>query len=284
MFCLLIRPRSELLASSLLKLCAVFVAVLALVGCKTDLFTKRTEAEANEMVSVLMERGVAVEKKSLDAGKTWNIAVDETEVVTALAALRAAGLPQEKYANLGEIFKKEGLISTPTEERVRFVHGVAQELSGTLAKIDGVVVAKVHIVLPNNDPLSSTVRLSSASVFVKYRPEADLPSLTPAIKNLVSRSVEGLTYENVTVTLVPGTQPPSRVVMHSNGDLIMTLAAVAGALALLACLALIAGWVAWSRPTWIPKAFRARLQTYMQARLQANVAPQAMALPNSPEA
>lgn len=284
MFCLSIKLISGSLLRSLLYWSIFFAAVLALVGCKTDLFTKRTEAEANEMISVLMERGVAVEKKSLDAGKTWNIAVDETQVVTALAALRAAGLPQEKYANLGEIFKKEGLISTPTEERVRFVHGVAQELSGTLAKIDGVVVAKVHIVLPNNDPLSSTVRLSSASVFVKYRPEADLPSLTPAIKNLVSRSVEGLTYENVTVTLVPGTQPPSRLIVHSNADLIMTLAAVAGTLALLACLALAAGWVAWSRPQWIPKAFRPRLQTYMQARMQATAAPQVVALPNSPEA
>jgi type III secretion protein J len=283
MFCFSNISKNGSLAYPMFNWCAMLVVVLSLVGCKTDLFTKRTEAEANEMVSVLMERGVSVDKKTIDAGKTWNIAVDETEVVTALAALRAAGLPQEKYSNLGEIFKKEGLISTPTEERVRFVHGVAQELSGTLAKIDGVVVAKVHIVLPNNDPLSANVRLSSASVFVKYRPEADLPSLTPAIKNLVSRSVEGLTYENVTVTLVPGTQPPLRLLVHSNGDLMMTLAAVAGALALLSCLALAAGWVAWSRPSWIPKAFRSRLQTRIQARIQANAAPQQVALSNSPE-
>jgi type III secretion protein J len=244
--------------------CFAFLLVIALSGCKSDLFTRRTEAEANEMVSVLMERGISVEKKSTDAGKTWNIAVDEADVVTALTTLKAAGLPQEKYASLGEIFKKEGLISTPTEERIRFVHGITQELSSTLSKIEGVIVAKVHIVLPNNDPLSNAVKLSSASVFVKYRPEADLPSLTPAIKNLVSRSVEGLTYENVTVTLVPGTQMSARSLVHTNNNFVMIASVVAGFLALTLLIIISAGCIVWLRPSWLPATIKLRLQKHLQ--------------------
>jgi type III secretion protein J len=238
-----------------------------LVGCKTDLFTKRTEVEANEMVGVLMERRIDVSKHSQDGGKTWNVAVEEDQVPQALSVLRASGLPQDKYASLGEIFKKEGLISTPTDERVRFIHGMTQELSATLSKIDGVVVAKVHIVLPNNDPLAKNTKPSSASVFVKYRPDVDLPALTPAIKNLVSRSVEGLAYEHVTVTLVPGNALPV-VVPHTTWlaahwvELSVTLLAL-----LVGLVFALARW----RPLWLPQGL-ARLFPRPVASANAEVA------------
>lgn len=229
-------------------------ACLLLASCKTELYTRRTESDANQMVAVLLASGVQAEKATPDGGKTWNVMVEENEVLRALGVLKANGLPGEKFANLGEMFKKEGMISTPTEERVRFIHGVSQELSATLTKIDGVVTAQVHIVLPNNDPMASVAKPSSASVFVKYRPEVDITSLTPAIKNLVSRSVEGLTYENVTVTLVPGIDLPPPAAPKSNNGLVGLV--IAGVIALLMAAV---GLVAWLRPQWIPAAIARRL-------------------------
>lgn len=182
----------------------VCVTALLLSACRTELYTRQTESDVNTMLATLVEQGVPADKQSGDGGKTWNLLVDESQVAQAMRVLQAAGLPHQRHATLGEIFRKDGLVSTPTEERVRFIHGVSQELSATLSAIDGVVVAKVHIVLPDNDPLATTVRPSSASVFVKHRPEADLSALAPSIKNLVARSVEGLSYERVTLTMVPG--------------------------------------------------------------------------------
>jgi type III secretion protein J len=183
--------------------------LLTLAGCQMDLHTKATEVDANEMLGALLGAGVDARKKTPDGGKTWTISVEESQAARAIEVLRDNALPRERRATLGDLFKKEGLISSPTEERVRFLFGVQQGLAETLSKIDGVIVARVHIVLPNNDPLANTVKPSSAAVFVKHRRHVDIQVLVPAIKTLVVHSVEGLEYSQVTVTPVAADALPS---------------------------------------------------------------------------
>lgn len=187
------------------RLLATLALACMLAACQMDLHTKATEADANEMLGALLAAGLSAKKQTPDAGKTWTISIDESDAVQAIDVLRVNALPRARRATMGELFKKEGLISSPTEERVRFIFGVEQELAETVSRIDGVMVARVHIVLPNNDPLASSVKPSSASVFVKHQRNADVQALVPAIKNLVVHAVEGLDYNGVTVTLVGAT-------------------------------------------------------------------------------
>jgi type III secretion protein J len=180
---------------------ALIAVALALTGCsKVSLYSQLNEQQANEMLALLLNAGVDADKESAE-GKAWLLRTEKADVPRALDVLRSYGYPRDQFQSLGDIFKKESYVSSPLEERVRYVYGLSQELGRTLSSIDGVTSARVHVALPEKDALSDKIRASSASVFIKHRPDAKIANHIAAIKALVVNSVEGLPYDNVTVTL-----------------------------------------------------------------------------------
>ena len=179
-------------------------AGLLLAGCeRAELYTGLTEREANEMVAVVQGAGFSSAKTTPDAGKTWTLTAPKSEFPQEVALLEARGYPRERYESLGDVFKKQGFVSSPTEERARMMFGLSQELSRTLSEIDGVVDARVHVAMPEADPLGDQPAAPSASVFIKYDPSVELSSQVGSIKALVVNSVQGLPYDKVTVVLSP---------------------------------------------------------------------------------
>lgn len=186
---------------TLLCLISVF-----LLGCKVELYSGLDEKEGNEMLAILLDNGVPSEKL-VDKDKIVTIMVNGGDVARSIKILSSLGFPKEKYSSIGDIFPKDGLISSPTEERARYTYSMSQELSSTLSMIDGVVTARVHVVLPQEqDSLTDVNFPSSASVFIKYTPELELAGLVPKVKTLVANSIEGLSLEKITVSLFPATR------------------------------------------------------------------------------
>lgn len=175
-----------------------FMAVLA--ACNQDVYSDLTEAEANHMLAELISHGVNATKTS--KGKEgFTISVDSSEMLKALAVLKDAGFPRSSRDSIGKVFQKSGIMSSPFEERVRYIYALGEEVAQTISNIDGVVTARVHIVLPDAPQLGQPVKPSSAAVFIKYRPGVDIEYFVPQIRRLVSSSIEGLDYSAVTVVL-----------------------------------------------------------------------------------
>ena len=183
--------------------CVASVALaLLLAGCdsETTLHSGLIEQQANLVMAALLDHGISCHKVPGEEG-TWNVMVMESRFADAVNLLEREGLPRRGYQGVAEVFKKTGMISSPSEERIRFMDALAQDISHTIATIDGVLDARVHIVLPDNDPFARNTLPSSAAVAVRTRWDADLTDMVPAIKGLVKNSIEGLAYDKIVVTI-----------------------------------------------------------------------------------
>ena len=178
--------------------------VLSVSACKTDLHSGLREGDANNMLAIMLDSGIDAEKISNPKEGTYTLSIDESKIPLAVRLLKEHGFPREKITNMSEMFQKDGLVSSPLEERVRFIYALSQSVQETLMQIDGVLVARVHIVLPENNPaIPESKRPSSASVFIKYHPAYDLEGMKSEIKLIVEKSIEGLSYDKVSVVMVP---------------------------------------------------------------------------------
>jgi type III secretion protein J len=178
----------------------VLFGVLALAGCQQDLYSSLTEVEANQMLAILIASNISADK--VPKGKDgFSLAVDSKDMLRAIAVLNDSGYPKNTRDSIGKVFQKSGIMSSPFEERVRYIYALGEDVAQTLSSIDGVVTARVHIVLPDAPQLGQPVKPSSAAVFIKHRPGVDLDFFVPQIRRLVSSAIEGLQYSAVTVVL-----------------------------------------------------------------------------------
>lgn len=180
---------------------------LAASGCQTELARGLDESQANAIVVALDEHGIGASKAAEMGGgeaASFTVSVAPDDVAPALSVLRAEGLPREDDPGLGEMFGEGSLVPTATEERARMTAALSGELAGSIESIDGVLDARVHIALPQQQviALDAPRPRARASVLVRYRgPTA--PYDEAAIRRLVAGAIEDMAAEDVAVVGVP---------------------------------------------------------------------------------
>ena len=188
------------------RLALVLLAALLLSACKAELYTNLDQRQANEIAATLLQHGIPAQRVAVKGGQ-YTVMVDNERFAESIAILKEAGLPKQEFQTMGQVFKKDGLVSSPMQERAQMIFALSQELSRTVSEIDGVLSARVHLVLPENDPLRQQLVPSSASVFIRHRGNMPVGNLVPQVKMLVANGIAGVSYDKVSVVLVPVDMP-----------------------------------------------------------------------------
>lgn len=191
----------------------VLVLLLSLAGCDSatsPLHRGLSETEANRLVSFLDRYEITAGKKVERDGVT--VFVASAELARAARLSSRAGLPRADYKSFGAIFPKDGLISSPLEERARMTFAVSQQIEAMLADIDGVVSARVNVVIPErrNGRFSET---PSAAVLIRHLDGLETDMLTNKIRRLVASSVPGLVDADprqISISFVPIHRPDAK--------------------------------------------------------------------------
>jgi type III secretion protein J len=226
-------------------------ALLALVvACSTPIRHGLEESAANEVMAALERAGIAAEKtRDEGAGATgFVVRVSDEDAVRALELLHTLGLPRGRRSGFAEIYAQPSLVPTATEERARYVEALSAEIERTLESVEGVVGARVHLVMAEVDPLSVDGKPrvpAQAAVLLKAHP--GVPPIKEAdVQKLVAGSVAGLAPAAVAVVVTATAEnlatgpPPLEVVgplRMAPGSRPLLLATLGGALALLVLLA-----------------------------------------------
>jgi type III secretion protein J len=222
------------------------VAVLA--GCSSPIQHGLDESAANEVVTALERTGIEVCKARDESnGEAFMVSVSKGQTLRALEVLQSLGLPRGRRSGFAEIYKQASLVPTPSEERARFHEALAGEIERSLETVEGVVSARVHLVLAEPQPLAMDGKPQApaqAAVLLKLR-GGPAPISEAEVQKLVAGSVAGLAPQSVAVVTttaapVPSAGPqlvsvgPLRVAPGSRG---LVLAIIFGSLAIIAVLA-----------------------------------------------
>jgi type III secretion protein J len=179
-------------------------------ACQTRVQHGLEERDANRVVAALRQAGVEASKvREEGRGARFAVEVPRGQETQAIQVLLQQDLPRRRPPGLGEVFGKSSLVPTSTEQRARLLHALAGELATTLEASDGVLEARVHLVLPERDPLAlrdQPAEAPRAAVFLRTEPGR--PTLAvDDVKRLVAGAVSQLDPAQVSVVIRPAAAP-----------------------------------------------------------------------------
>ncbi|MHB8842187.1 MAG: flagellar basal-body MS-ring/collar protein FliF [Candidatus Aquicultor sp.] len=172
------------------------------------LFSNLSPEDASSIVTKLQEKKIPYQLSG-----TQTIQVPSDQVYETRIELAGAGLPQGGTVGF-EIFDQSNFGLSEFTQKINYRRALEGELGRTISQINEVDGARVHIVIPEPSLYTDKENPATASVIIKPKPGAKISEgQVQGIVNLISKSVEGLKSENITVVDTSG-----NVLNEATGD------------------------------------------------------------------
>lgn len=199
------------------RCCLIFLLLLGATACRERIQHGLDERQANELQAVLIERGLDA-RKMPESGKkpTWSIEVRDEQSSDAVRILAELGLPRPAEEVGCDVFGGGGLVRTPVEEGVCRVRVMERGLEKTLQTVDGVLLARVHLVVPAPPRPGQVPGPSKASAMLRVAPgnATRVRQASETLRTLIAGGVEGLAPESVSLLV---DEVSSRVEVPTGG-------------------------------------------------------------------
>jgi flagellar M-ring protein FliF len=162
----------------------------------TQLYGSMSGKEASEMVNTLTASGIPYRLNEA----TGAILVPSEKVHEARLKLAEQGLPRSSGFGLEIIGGEQGLATSQFMEGARYHHALETELARSIASLQPVQSARVHLAVPKSTVFLGKKQKPSASVLVQLYPGRSLAeNQVAAVVNLVASSIPELDASQVTV-------------------------------------------------------------------------------------
>ena len=170
-------------------------ATWALKPSYSPLFSGLAAADASAIVEQLRTDGVPYQ--ITEGGGT--ILVPEDKVYDERMKSASAGIPSSTTGGYS-LLDQMGVTSSEFQQSVTYKRAMEGELASTIASLDGVKTASVHLAIPEKTVFVSKTANPTASVFVDTKNGVTLGrEQVQAIVHLTSASVEGMAPTDVAV-------------------------------------------------------------------------------------
>jgi type III secretion protein J len=190
--------------------------LFCLAGCGIELEHGLDERQANQVASLLESQGIAADKTPEESG-SYKITVARANSARAFSLLEAHDLPKRGEKGLAETFSAGGLLPSAVEERARLGAALSAELEHTLEGLPGVTSARVHLALPEVDPLVGEGARPRPTASVLLKTTQPLPVADGELRRLVAGAVNGLQPADVGVVVATAPAPAAAAAFEQVG-------------------------------------------------------------------
>jgi flagellar M-ring protein FliF len=167
---------------------------------KALLFSDVEMAEASEITAKLDGAKIPYELR----GDGTAIFVPRSKVMSARLMLSEDGLPSRGSVGYEIFDKQDALGATQFQQTINRLRALEGELARTIASIDGVERARVHLVMPERQLFSQDKQAPSASIVLTVKGGQLSQGQVRAVRNLVASAVPGLSVNRVTIADASG--------------------------------------------------------------------------------